>query len=83
MTPLERAVIETMAAHNGPQREEDAPYPWSLLPMARAVIKIVTDEALQDAADMLDGRAPGWPEFSRAARLVRDLRFLSGRQSNA
>lgn len=43
MTDLERAVIKTMAAHNGPQKPEDPPYPWSLLPMAQAVIEVVRE----------------------------------------
>lgn len=39
-----------MAAHNSEQRPEDPPYPWSLLPMARAVIAVVQDETHAEQA---------------------------------
>lgn len=41
VTPLERAVVDTMARHNKPITEDDPPYPVSLLPIAQAVIDVV------------------------------------------
>lgn len=41
MTPLERAVVETMARLNHPLGPEDPPYPASLLPIAQGVIEVV------------------------------------------
>ena len=50
VTPLERAVVDTMARLNHPITKDDPPYPICLLPIARAVIETVREHSAKQAA---------------------------------